>query len=447
MLLFPSSPNQKQAFPGRKVIGAWVLALAASIALFTGCASEAPPTDTEASAGDSLTQLRTTSTATPALRTIQTIEQEVSRRRQLPIKSEIAVSYITRDQLRQEMKKEMEKEFQQDEILSEERALKGLGLLDPSEDLAAVIEQMLGDEIAGYYDTETKQLKLVSDTPELSTMNQVTLAHEVTHALQDQNFSLNTIIPENSGNDDLDTARQALVEGDATFTEEDFTVANFSFMDMMSVLLGSVGSSGGLSGNSFIDDSLMFPYTGGLDFVAAVMERGGWSALDGVYGKPPDSTEQILHPDKYFAGEAPMSVAIPDLAAILGPDWRPGFENVIGEFELRELLSRQLPSAKANRAAAGWGGDAIRYYDGPAGSSLVIMKTEWDSEVEAAEFAESMGTALELRYDAKFDLNPSRTPVLHTGEGAWQLVQHGKTVLAVQSPDPEIGEKVMRSLS
>lgn len=411
-----------------------------------GCGSGGETTETLSADDVILPRTSPPTTVDRPARTIQSIEQEVSRIRGLPIKNEIAVSYLNRDQLRQEMKAQVEKEYRPAELASEEKALKGIGLMDPSDDLAADIEQMLGEEIAGYYDDQTKQLKLVSDKPELNPMNQVTLAHEVTHALQDQNFSLATVMPENSGNDDRDLALLALVEGDATLAEEEFTTANFNAMDMLSLLFGSLGAITGLGNNAYLEDSLLFPYSSGLEYVTALKDQGGWRAVDMAYAKPPQSTEQVMHPEKYFIGEAPVPVMIPDLAVILGPDWQPGFENVLGEFELVELLSRDISAARARRAAAGWAGDAIRYYDGPGGSSLIIMKLEWDSEAEAAEFATAMGEALERRYDGKFDLKSTMAPVLQTSEGVWELVQRGNTVEAVWAPDLPIGEKVVQSL-
>ena len=404
--------------------------------LFAGCGSEENPAETQTATEEAANTVATVTAAHPA-RTIQSIEAEVASSRGLPQKSEIAVSYLDRKELRAEMKSQMEKEYQPAEVAAQEKELKSLGLLEPADDLAADIEKMLGEEVAGYYDDETKQLKLVSDTQELNLINQVTLAHEVTHALQDQNFSLTTIIPDNSGNDDLDLARLALVEGDATLSEEDFTQANFSLVDMMSVLFGTLGASGGLGGNSYVEDNLMFPYTSGLNFVTALREKGGWEAVNAAYGKPPASTEQILHPGKYLAGEAPVAVRPADLAGAMGQDWQPVFENVLGEFTLVEMLSRDISTAKARSAAAGWGGDAIRYYEGPGGAGAMILETVWDSEADAAEFSAALGDALENRYSVKAAA-AAGTRTLITPEGAWLIEQRGRSCHRRQRTRPAI---------
>ena len=345
------------------------------------------------------------------------------------------------------MKAQMEKEYKPEELATEEKVLKKLGLMAPDESLGNDIEQMMGEEVAGYYDDETKQLKLVSDKPELNLINQVTLAHESTHAIQDQNFSLPVLLAEDTGvtgNDDQDLARLSLVEGDASLVEEDFVSADFNAVDMASVLLGSLGGLGALGGNSYLEGSLMFPYTEGMNFVTELRSRGGWSAVNAAYAKPPQSTEQILHPEKYFAGEAPLPVPASHDASLLDRGWTLESENVLGEFGIQQLLAADVSSFEARRAAAGWGGDALRYYEGPGGASLLFLQTEWDSSAEATEFATAMGEALENRYGGKFDLSARPAPVLKTDDGAWLLVQRGAYVAVLQAPDEATGVKLLQ---
>src|SRR5659263_291685 len=179
-----------------RALAATVFSIAIIIILsfgLTGCGSGGETTggrtDDENNGVSSTTQSVNTAKTTVAKSavTIKSIEEEVSRMRGLPIRSEIAVSHLSREELRREMKAQIEKEYSPVEVSVEEKVLKGLGLLEEKDNLTAAIEQMLGEEVAGFYDDETKELKLVSDKLELNLMNQVTLAHEVTHALQDQN--------------------------------------------------------------------------------------------------------------------------------------------------------------------------------------------------------------------------------------------------------------------
>jgi hypothetical protein len=137
-------------------------------------------------------------------------------------------------------------------------------------------------------------------------------------------------------------------------------------------------------------ESLMFPYTGGLAFVQALQTSGGWGAVNDAYSNPPASTEQIVHPEKYVAGEKPVDVTLPeDLAAKMGDGWKVGLEDTLGEFQLKVWLDQApkvdgAPSADA--AAAGWGGDRVALLDGPSGAWAIAMNTAWDTPDDASEF-------------------------------------------------------------
>ncbi|MHB8858096.1 MAG: hypothetical protein ACYC6Z_01225 [Thermoleophilia bacterium] len=430
------------AHPGKRLA---VIMVAASIMLLPGCGSGSGA-DGATSAGDTAATAPATSTASttgaPA-RSIDSIEREASRLRGLPIKSPIAVSYMSREQLREEMKVQLAKEYKPEEIASEEKVLKKLGLMAPDESLGADIEQMMTEEVAGYYDDESKQLKLISDTPELNQVNQVTLAHESTHAIQDQNFSLPALLAGEGANDDQDLARLALAEGDASMVEEDFMTQDFSAIDIAGLLLGSLGGLSSPGGNSYLQESLLFPYTDGLNFVKDLRSTGGWDRVNAAYARPPQSTEQILHPEKYLAGEAPMPVPAASNGAMTAAGWKLVSQNVLGEFGIQQLLSPDVSLQKARRAAAGWGGDELRYYEDPNGASLLFLQTEWDSGAEAAEFATVMGEALESRYGGKFDLGARPAPVLLTEDGAWMLVQRGSYVAVLQAPDAATGASLL----
>jgi hypothetical protein len=140
---------------------------------------------------------------------------------------------------------------------------------------------------------------------------------------------------------------------------------------------------------AILRESLLFPYVQGLAFVQGLQSQGGWKAVDDAFAKPPASTEQILHPDKYAAGEAPDAVTLPsDLAAKLGSGWTVPLVDTFGEFQLGVWLNSApgANKATADAAAAGWGGDRIAAIKGPNGAWGVVLRTAWDSAKDAAEF-------------------------------------------------------------
>jgi hypothetical protein len=136
-------------------------------------------------------------------------------------------------------------------------------------------------------------------------------------------------------------------------------------------------------------ETLLFPYVQGLSFVQGLQASGGWPAVDAAFAKPPASTEQIIHPEKYASGEAPIAVTLPsDLAARVGSGWKVGLEDTFGEFQLAVWLrgNTAIGAGGANAAAAGWGGDRVAVLDGPNGSWAVVLRTAWDTPADAAAF-------------------------------------------------------------
>ncbi len=406
-----------------------VLLLAVSAT--AGCGSR------EESAGtspDAATTAAASATVPSRNVTVESITQTVSSIRGLPIRKGIDVQYRDPADIRQDMQKEIDREYPPRELDVEERTMKMMGLIDPDVKLRDALSQLLGEEVAGYYDDDTKELVIVSNQRELTAMNEVTLSHEVTHALQDQNFDLKKISPEDTGNDDEDLARLALIEGDATLTMQEYTQRQLSGWDQLGLGLESMGGAGAITeAPPYLDDVLSFPYVKGMDFVTALKRKGGWDLVNQAYRRPPDSTEQILHPEKYLAGEEPVPVNIPALDAAGG--WQQKYETVMGEFDLQELLLPDLSTAQAKQAAAGWGGGKLRYYEDGSGRSMVVMVVDFDTAPDAAEFARAMKAGLENRYQGKFGPEAGASaPVLSTADGVWMVGAKGDAVAVVVSP-------------
>jgi hypothetical protein len=361
----------------------------------------------------------------------------MSRIRGLPAKSDIAVKYLNRDQLKVELEEAMKKSMPPEEAEADEKVLKALGLLKPGENLDELISTMLGEEITGYYDIDTKNLAIIGDSQEMSLMDQVTLSHEITHALQDQNFDMQRIVPtRGTGNSDSDLARTALVEGDASLAMSEYMRTRLSMREALSLGLGSLGATSNMKEMpAFLESQLVFPYTEGEAFVTYIKGLDSWDRVNAAYQKPPESTEQVMHPEKYLSGEQPVAVVIPDLTGTVGADWKPEDEDALGEFDVLTILSENLTSAQASRASTGWGGGRYRYYQQPDGSLLLVILLAWDSSADADEFSSAMGTSLEKRYGEKFVFTSGKAPLLSTLDGTWSVEQHGNSVAVVMSPD------------
>jgi len=147
---------------------------------------------------------------------------------------------------------------------------------------------------------------------------------------------------------------------------------------------------------AILREPLLFPYTSGfeMDF-GAYGRAGGFSGVDGLFGNPPDTTEQVLHADKLASREAPVKVSFPaDLADRLGSGWSVPLKDTMGEY-LLEIVLRDaggLDSAASSEAAAGWGGDRLALIEGPDGATAVVLDTAWDTRNDADQFAAALGS-------------------------------------------------------
>jgi hypothetical protein len=280
-----------------------------------------------------------------------------------------------------------------DIIAANERMLKTMGLLAPDASLSDLYIDLLGSQVAGLYSPDDKQLYVVSKSGALGPGEKTTFAHEYTHALQDQNFDLSGFDLDQIGEGDRAIARLSLIEGDATLVMSYWQIGNLSQAELLELLGQGMDPEATrilAEMPAILRETLLFPYTAGLNFTQGLQATGGWEAVNAAFAKPPASTEQVLHPEKYASAEAPRPVDLPDdLAARLGDGWSVGLEDTLGEEQLSIWLSDAGGGALAGapEAAAGWGGDRTAVLDGPNGATAVVIATEWDTAADATEFA------------------------------------------------------------
>ncbi|MCB1602665.1 MAG: hypothetical protein KDI66_21790, partial [Xanthomonadales bacterium] len=259
-----------------------------------------------------------------------------------------------------------------------------------------------GSQVAGFYDTETgvmNVIPVIGDDPGegLSLTEQIIYVHEYTHALQDQHFTLDSLIDEGDIADHPDQllAALALVEGDASLAMNFYTqqVAAANPLAALAILAEGV-QAGNLLPPGDIPQPLLreliFPYDTGLNFAMALFSEGhGWDLINQAFDNPPTTSEQIMHPDKYLAGEGAMPVDLSPVDAVLGADWELVWDTALGEFYLAEHLRSQLDRREALAATDGWGGDHIQVFVDDTDRVAWILKLTWDTPQDAAEFAQA----------------------------------------------------------
>lgn len=284
-------------------------------------------------------------------------------------------------------------------IAANERLYKAFGLLPPDQSLKQLYLDLIDSQVAGFYRPDDKTLYVVSRTGSIGGADKITFAHEYDHALQDAAFPVFKDMKELLDETDRALARAAIYEGDATWlmfqwgsaslTPEEFAAAQAAGADpeSMAVLERTP---------PILVESLLFPYTAGPAFIVPIHTASGWPAVDALYDKLPLSTEQILHPDKFRAGEAPVAVQLPTaLAADMGDGWTQAIQDTFGEFQLGVWLRESgISASDASAAAAGWGGDRLAVLNGPDEAWAVVLRSTWDTEDDATAFRHAAGDAV-----------------------------------------------------
>jgi hypothetical protein len=349
----------------------------------TPIATPAGPTQSPPSAADVYAEIRT---KVEAIRGLQ------------PTKAVEPVS-LDESQLKTNLTADFDKENTAAELKLSEDELITLGLLPPGTSLRKALLDFQTGQVAGYYSPEKDQLFVVNRSGALDGSQMVTYAHEFTHQLDDQVLGLDKLgldVPDQS---DRQLGRLALVEGDATSVQTTYMTANLTPQQLGEVLAAAADPEALAALQNappFIRDTALFPYQAGLAFVSALVAQGGYAAVDAAFKAPPDSTEQILHPEKYSSGEKPVAVTLPDLAKALGTGWTAAGQDTLGEYILTIWLEQGgVTAPEAAAAAAGWGGDRLVVLRGPDGALAIGMVTAWDTPADAAEFATAATRAVQ----------------------------------------------------
>ena len=353
----------------------------------TATATAAPtPTPTATSA---IAPTRTGGAAAPAT-VYDMVLGRVSAIRGLYPTEPIIPQFKTREELAVYLADNLEEEF--DEVLRTQEVLRLLELIPADADLTELLLELYSEQVAGFYDSGEEELFLIGEQQEeLSVQEEITLAHEFVHALQQQLYDIDSLLEGAKDNADAASALVALVEGDAVAVEFEYVNRHFTTGQLQAFLSSNAGASSVFDSTPyFLQQDLLFPYVEGLSMVFALRTRLKWDAVDDAYSNLPASTEQVLHPEKYVSGEAPIVVELPDAAAALGEEWEKVHGNVMGEFFLRTYLETRIGQGTAAEVAAGWGGDRYALLSGPQEEYALASLIVWDTAADAREFFDAM---------------------------------------------------------
>jgi hypothetical protein len=345
------------------------------------------------------------------------IEAQVRDLRNLPAADIGPPEILSRAELADELRVIFDETWTPEELERDNLMLRAMGLLGEGQDLRELTEQLYAGQVLGFYEFERKRMVVVSDaglTPEA----RVTYAHEYTHALQDAAFDIGAAHEAQVGDDDPALARLALEEGDASVAMVLWAIEHLTPEEQLGISQTPLPDMTGIPG--WMIALLEFPYLTGSQFVGQLWASGGWDAVDAAYADPPDSTEQVIHPEKYLDAEEPMAVVGPDLAAGLatttGDDWEAVEEMTVGEAMVGIWLQELgVNDRTATVAAAGWGGDTLTVATGPDGAWSLAWRIAWDFPAHTTEFEDAYGRiSADLGFATRFvRLSESETLVVH----------------------------------
>ena len=414
-------------------------------------------------------------------RSIDDILRFASKDTGFPIKHEVKRRLIDRDEVTAYLERQTTEAEDAKRLRRSETVLKKFGLLPSDFDLGTFLVALLREQVAGYYDPKTKTVNLL-DWVDPDRQKPV-MAHELTHALQDQSFNLDKYMK--AGNTDLDkkrevtsadiendeigTARQAVVEGQAMVVLLDYMLAPMgqSVQDAPelvralkeTMLLGTDDSPEFAKAPIYMKEALTFPYRYGIDFVTTLLQKGGKEkAYAGLFQNPPRTTRQIMEPQTYLSGEQLEPMHLPNFKEIF-----KGYERfdvgAVGELDVAVLLDQYADIPTSRALYPHWRGGyyyAVRPKGEAAGPLGLLYVSRWSSSEKAADFAAIYAKALTQRYKQLH--GEAALPALSgleslTGKHVWQTEEgrvvidvEGTLMLVTESLDQPITDKLEREV-
>ena len=362
--------------------------------------------------------------------------------------------------------KAFEEEFKPGELEEMKDVLVKFGVIKPNVDLKDAIVKIVKQCVAGLYVPKEKKLFIMEEVvrndennPFASVDFRSILAHELTHALQDQHFGIDAFMRHIYDNNDRIMAAQAVLEGEATLLGTEYVLKQAG----MSVLKlpVRVGDRVKIEFNTekatfkgvpdILLDVLVFPYIYGSNFVQDFVEKYGFKGIDRLFEHPPLSTEQVLHSEKYLSDETdyPTDIRFSTLDRLLGEkEWKLLDNSSCGEYLTRLIAEHFIDEAEAEDMAEGWDGDRYNVIrEKKSKRTVLVWFSTWDSAKDAKEFFNSYTKVLQKKYGKKATKNED-TAFFYTDDGhlVW-IEMNNNDVLVAETVTKEELEKIRKHIA
>jgi hypothetical protein len=413
----------------------------------------APPTETPFPTATRIPSPTPTLPAPPvtALAQMDRIQKQVADLRGLKIEAEVPRFLITPLKAKEMLSASLLNDEGRDRLRNLARALSAFGFIKPTYDLSNYAINASVDGVGGFYEPWSKNIFVLG--AQFSTMQRYVYAHEFDHALVDQHFLLTDmgVYPQCQRDSEQCSAIRALVEGDATLLMNQWLQQYASPSDLRE--LANYQPPAQALPEDFtppaITQDLCFPYIQGEAFVEHLYKKGKWAGVNQAYANPPETSEQILHPEKYDAHEPAIAVEPAPLEGQLGSAWQEIASDVFGEWNTYLLLAygadieAQLKTDVAQKAAAGWGGDHYQVLlQSQTNQTALALDWSWDSRQDADEFMPAMEEYLDARFRGN-KLDRSQGECWQANTQTTCLYQAGSATLWLLAPDADTIDQML----
>jgi len=461
-----------------------ILQLLWAAALLTGAALSQTATTPAASPSQSQTAPSpqpethiTQQQADELFRSVDQILAFASRDSGLPIRHSVKRALVSREQAMKYIEGRMGNDQDAQRLQRSALVLKKLGLLPRDFDLQTFLLALLREQVAGYYDPKAKTVNLLDWVD--ADIQKPVLAHELTHALQDQDSNLDHWLKDGPRSEKKDpdvqddeavAARQAVSEGQAMVVLTDYELEPMGKTildapDVVAAMKAGVTSGSPIfeSAPLYIKDSLAFPYTYGLDFERMLLQRKGKeAAFADVLQHPPLNTREVMQPAVYLAGEHLPPLHPPKLEKVLGKSWQKIDVGAVGEFDISVMVEQYASEEAARQVWPQWRGGyyyATRQKNAPPGNLSLLYLSQWAVPEQATKFAGIYAQSLKKKYKQVQAVGGSRpasspasagvqvsiadaTTQWNTEDGPVFVEPHGQFVLVMEGFDTATASKL-----
>src|ERR1700729_1698367 len=376
----------------------------------------------------------------------------------LPIKEPLKKTLRSKQEVRDYLIREDKEDKKDSERYADDKTLEAFGLIPKGFPLDTFMLDVLTDQVAGLYDPKAKEFYIANWIP--ADEQRTVMSHELTHALEDQSFHIDSWIKAARPNDDAELARDAVSEGSAMAAMVDYEMLDqkVSVRDVPDVtLIIRAGAIAEMDKDPnlakapiYIRDELLFPYLAGTGFTQEFLKaHSGWKDIHLVFENPPVSTQQVMHPDLYLNGTKPVPVTLPTWKGLAPDGWKLLEENTMGEFGLGEILKQFKKDNREDPLSTSWKGDRYAVFeDAKSKTTPLVFRLALDSPEDAARFFGQYSEVLELKHTGRTALlrRPNYFEFKSEDSGGVFFRCVATTCLAVEGTNRETFDKIDKAL-